>query len=422
MPSANTCSPFVTSAPGKVIVFGEHAVVHGKSAIAAAISLRSYLHVQPVPDTNTVVSLCCPDIGLDHVWNLDDLPLGRFQTVAETPPRALNPDLLAALLPRVHHFSSDERASDMRRVAALSFLYLYSSLMPSQRAGTRYTLRSNIPVGAGLGSSASISVCIAAALLLQNEQVRFPQHRADVDLRSLSLINDWAFVGEMCIHGNPSGVDNTVSSFGRAVVFQRDNYTLPPTIEHLPQFPQLPLLLVNTNVSRSTAVEVAKVGALKERLPDVTTKLLDAIDQVTMTARGLIQTLQDGTYESLGLLININHGLLVALGVSHPRLERIRELVAVADVGYTKLTGAGGGGSAITLLKPSVPTAVSHQLDRQLEAEGFQRYETTLAGHGAGVLRTSNCMFQAFINAKTACELDQVLNLGPEQWQFWQSS
>jgi mevalonate kinase len=104
--------------------------------------------------------------------------------------------------------------------------------------------------------------------------------------------------------------------------------------------------------------------------------------------------------------MSVNHGLLTSLGVSHPKLERLRYLVDQAGVGWTKLTGAGGGGCAITLLKPtSTSTNGTSQLNGeaaheppvdktppmetlldQLEAEGFERYETTLGGDGVGVL------------------------------------
>jgi len=92
----------------------------------------------------------------------------------------------------------------------------------------------------------------------------------------------------------------------------------------------------------------------------------------------------------------VNHGLLVSLGVSHPKLERIRALIDHTGIGWTKLTGAGGGGCAITILKPSSttnsPSDPTHRqdlltdLESKLEAEGFEKFETTLAGDGVGVL------------------------------------
>lgn len=121
--------------------------------------------------------------------------------------------------------------------------------------------------------------------------------------------------------------------------------------------------------------------------------------------------------------MNINHGLLSTLGVSHPRLERLRELIAESGVGWLKLTGAGGGGCAIVLLRPEAKTTDTQaaprvngngnnsgkqersesaadfsaksiissreklqRLQKQLDAEDFATYTTTLGGDGVGVL------------------------------------
>jgi len=195
----------------------------------------------------------------------------------------------------------------------------------------------------------------------------------------------------MCIHGNPSGVDNTVATQGKAVMFQRSDYSKPPNVKPIWNFPELPLLIVDTKQPRSTAFEVAKVGSLKKRHPQITESILNAMDKVSEGAAELIahedfDSDELASLEDLGKLMTINHGLLVALGVSHPRLERIRELVDHEDIGWTKLTGAGGGGCAITLLKPDVSEEKMTPLLNTLNREGFSKYEVTLGCDGVGVL------------------------------------
>jgi mevalonate kinase len=234
----------------------------------------------------------------------------------------------------------------------------------------------------------------------------------------------------MCIHGTPSGLDNTVSCGGKAVLYKRDDNDKAPIVTPLRSFPELPLLLVNTKQSRSTATEVAKVGNLKKAHPLITENILDAIGHVTESAHELLTSpgfdpRSEEALKHLGELVSVNHGLLVALGVSHPKLERIREIIDHTGIGWTKLTGAGGGGCAITILKPqpqvahtnghtngaavhdtssedegdsdsdsSTISAVTKQkyrildgLDVALEKEGFEKFETTLAGDGVGVLQ-----------------------------------
>ncbi|KAI9870649.1 MAG: Mevalonate kinase [Pleopsidium flavum] len=391
---------FMVSAPGKVIVFGEHAVVYGKAAMAAAISLRSYLLVTTLSKSRRTITLRFPDISLDHTWDIDSLPWASFSDPSKKKyyydlVTSLEPGLVEAMQPHLSTISpkSPEDVRKIHKAAASAFLYLFLSLGSQSCPACIYTLRSTLPIGAGLGSSASISVCLSAALLLQIRTLAGPHPDQPQDEAELQIerINRWAFVGEMCIHGNPSGVDNTVSTGGKAVIFKRENYSKPPKVTPLRNFPELPLLLVNSRQPRSTATEVAKVGALKEAHPTVTDSMLDSIGKITESAHELIASPhydQDdpASIQKLGDLINMNHGLLVSLGVSHPKLERIRELVDDTDIGWTKLTGAGGGGCAITLLKPSTPSISLKDLESKLDAEGFERFETTLGGDGVGVL------------------------------------
>ncbi len=371
-----------------------------QAAMAAAISLRSYLLVTALSKSRRTVSLRFPDISLVHTWEIDALPWSVFSHPDKKKlyydlVTSLDPDLVAAIEPHVSNISKGERP-DIRRIhqsSASAFLYLFLSLSSQSTCACIYTLRSTIPIGAGLGSSASISVCLSTALLLQIRALAgpHPDQPGDEAKVQLERINRWAFVAEMCIHGNPSGVDNTVATAGKAVLFRREDYQKPPTVMPIRDFPELPLLLVDTKLSRSTGVEVAKVSNLIKAHPAVSSMLLDSIDKVTQSAHELIaSTPRDGHddrfMQHLGDLIRINHGLLVSLGVSHPRLERIRELVDHAGIGWTKLTGAGGGGCAITMLKPDVDSSTLSTLLSDLGEEDFQIYRTILGGEGVGVL------------------------------------
>ncbi|CAG8950632.1 hypothetical protein HYFRA_00002841 [Hymenoscyphus fraxineus] len=442
---------FMVSAPGKVIVFGEHAVVHGKAAIAAAISLRSYLLVTALSKSKRTISLRFPDIKLEHTWNIDDLPWSTFSHPSKKKHyydlvTELDDDLVAAMKPHIENVSEDS-PEDVRRVhrnSASAFLYLLLSLGNQSFPGCLYTLRSTIPIGAGLGSSASIAVCLAGALLLQIRTLSgpHPDQPADEARVQVERINRWAFVAEMCIHGNPSGVDNTVATQGKAVVFQRHDYSKPPSVKPLWNFPELPLLLVDTKQNKSTAAEVAKVGLLKKEHPEITESILNAIDKVAIGAAELIahddfNNEDEASLASLGKLMTVNHGLLVALGVSHPRLDRIRELVDHEGIGWTKLTGAGGGGCAITLLKPGVHHETLKKLEDKLDEEGFEKFETTLGCDGVGVLWPAVLMNgcddenggeeidqEKFLNADGIEGVEELVGVHGEDgdreaWKFW---
>lgn len=363
--------------------------------------MRSYLHVTTLSKSRRTISLRFPDIDLEHTWNIDDLPWEMFRSPSKKKyyyslVTELDDELVDVLKPFLADISphKPEEARKVHRNAALGFLYLFLSLGSQSFPGCLYTLRSTIPIGAGLGSSASIAVCIAAALLLQLRTLSgpHPDQPPDEALLQIERINRWAFVYEMCIHGNPSGVDNTVATQGKAVMFQRTDYNKPPKVRPLWEFPELPLLLIDTMQAKSTADEVAKVARLREAHPGPVGSILDAIDSVTQSANTLLN--DDGDFDAtdadslrqLGELMNMNHGLLASLGVSHPRLERIRELVDYQGIGWTKLTGAGGGGCSITLLRPDADPASVARLYERLEEEGYRTFKTILGGDGVGVL------------------------------------
>lgn len=386
-----------------------------QAAIAAAISLRSYLLVTTLSKSRRTVTLNFRDVGLYHTWDIDALPWDAFSHPSRKKRyydlvTSLDPELVASLQPLVSPVSpsTPEAEQKIHQVTATMFLYLFLSLGSQSSPGGIYTLRSTIPIGAGLGSSASISVCVATALLIQCRALSgpHPDQLGEEAEKQIERINRWAFVGEMLIHGNPSGVDNTVSSGGKAVLFKRTDYAKPPLVKPLRNFPELPLLLVDTRQPKSTAVEVAKVARLKKTLPAIANPILDAMDQVTESAHNMIESEDFDTEDPeslvrLGELASINHGLLVSLGVSHPKLDRLRQLVDESGAGWAKLTGAGGGGCAFVILKPEAlytgeETPVSQKkpsridalrkLEQGLQTEGFDKYETTLGGDGVGVL------------------------------------
>ncbi|KAI5863938.1 mevalonate kinase [Durotheca rogersii] len=427
---------FMVSVPGKVIVFGEHAAVYGKPAIAAAISLRSYLLVTTLSKSQRTVTLNFRDIGLDHTWKINTLPWDIFRKPSKkrfyySYVDSLDPELLDAVIPYAEAVSKDlpEKRRKMHVRSATAFLYLFLSLGSPESPGFIYTLRSTIPVGAGLGSSASVCVCLSAALLLQIRTLSgpHPDQLPEEGEVQIERINRWAFVGELCLHGDPSGVDNTVSAGGKAAIFQR-NGSGPLSVTPLTKFPKLPLLLVDTRQPRSTVTQVETVKSLNASHPIVAGTILDGIGQITASALKLIASADfdgDGAPEAverLGTLIGINHGFLVSLGVSHPRLERIRELVDYADIGWTKLTGAGGGGCAITLFRPD------------FTAEGFQKYDTILGADGVGVLWPA--IFRSSIDGEASEEIDKekfenavgaqgtehLVGVGAQEnraWKFW---
>ena len=365
--SIMTSHTFATSAPGKVIIFGEHSAVYGKPAVAAsASSMRSYLLVQP--GEQSAVSLHCPDIHLDISWELAQL--NKIESV-HTLGEKLNPRLTSAITTLLE----EQKLPQLQHSAALCFLYLYLSIVPSgDRTPTRFTLRSTLPVGAGLGSSASVSVAVAQACLTLCSSTGISPPLRD-------SVNDWAFVGEMCIHGDPSGIDNAIATHGGALLFAKDSPEPPRRL--VPPCP-IVTVLTYTGIPRSTKTLVAGVRSRYEAEPAIFGPLLDSMGALAL--RGC-KALEEGDLAKVLELVQVCHGQLVSLGVSHPGLEVVRVLTDELQLGQTKLTGAGGGGCSLTLLSAEAQEAQVARFKNELqERYGYKTFETALGGSGCSIV------------------------------------
>ncbi|KAJ2156376.1 Mevalonate kinase [Coemansia sp. RSA 552] len=352
-----TQAPFVVSAPGKVILFGEHAVVYGKQAIAGSLDMRAYALV--TPRTDKQVRLFLPDIDVDVSFATAELPQLQREDLAH--PGDVE-SLCAVSVPE-----------GPGHMAVLTFVYLYGCLV-RQRSGLTVCVRSLLPVGAGLGSSASFNVALSTALL--HVTGRLQDNGASAADRR--LINEWAFQGEQVAHGTPSGIDNSVATYGGFLAYTKGS---EPSVLRSEQ--ALRVLITNTNVPKSTKALVAGVRVLRDKYPAVIDPVLDSIHGIAHTAAELFQSSGD-TETALQDIVRLNHGLLTTLGVSHPSLERIREITA----GYglaSKLTGAGGGGCALTLVPRETSDETVGRVAAELTEEGFQCHHAVVGGHGVAV-------------------------------------
>ncbi|SCU82514.1 LADA_0C05908g1_1 [Lachancea dasiensis] len=378
--------PLLTSAPGKVIIFGEHSAVFNEPAIAASVaSLRTYLLVTEAENAD-IVELDFPDIGLDHKWHVSELSgmpdLGELGPIDHC--KELSTDLNAALEPLLQSLHGS-----LKYHAAYCFLYLYVSLCGA-RSGVKFSVKSSLPIGAGLGSSASIAVCLALAIGKLGGHLSSEAQKLTKD--ELKFVDRWSFIGEKCIHGTPSGIDNAVATYGNAVLFQRQA-NAETRSEQISDFPQIPMILTNTGIPRSTKVLVSGVKDLLTRQPDIAVPIVKSMGIIASRGAQILADLSASNYTELCELVRINHGLLVALGVSHPGLEVIKGLGDSMAIGATKLTGAGGGGCALTILKQDAPEDAITKFKTSLEsAHGYKTYVTGLGGPGCAFIASDQIL------------------------------
>ncbi|KAH3682905.1 hypothetical protein WICPIJ_006120 [Wickerhamomyces pijperi] len=420
-----TDSSFVVSSPGKVIIFGEHSAVY---AIAAAVSLRTYLLVSPSSDAEDIV-LEFPDINLTHTWKRSSLPWEAISKFINQDQPQTTEELIPEVVNELANTLSDMKQA-IHFAAANSFLYLYVNLLKRDTPGMRFTVRSTLPIGAGLGSSASISVCLASAFSIVGGHVSAATLTKDdlsTEGEDSEFIDAWSFMGEKCIHGNPSGIDNAVATHGGAVMFQRTQSSIPSIRTNMRNFPSLKLLLTNTKQPRRTSDLVGNVSRLSTEYPKTTESILNAMDHLTREGYQLMirPSLDEKDKARLRELFEINHGLLVALGVSHPVLEKVRILTDELNIGKTKLTGAGGGGCAITLVNDNVEESLIKSLIEKYSEYGFETYETSLGGKGAAYLaltQQDSVEFNSekFLELTEREEIENAIGVScKDGWRFW---
>jgi len=391
------------TAPAKVILHGEHSVVYGKTALAASVDLRTSLSIKP--SQSDKVELKLPDLGCAYSWSPTDLlslreKLGRDEKGAKEP-RSGSAEELSILRDFLTSSSADSSKAPDQGVVA--FLHLLTSVLPGGGEPSypplEFTVTSAIPLGAGLGSSAALSVCFAAGFLLlaSRSECLTGALGGDADSRTTEAgtvelteaerdcICRWAYTAEQVLHGTPSGIDNSVATHGGVVAYRAG------VMQPLQDLAGLQVLLTNTGVGRNTKALVQGVRERHTSLPGIVQPVLEAMHQVSEAALTTLQECREKQFkgcstqfQTLEGLVDTNHCLLASLGVSHPALERVRTVTQEQGL-HTKLTGAGGGGVAFTLVTPDTPEEKVVAAMVALEGEGMKCYRAGLGGPGVAV-------------------------------------
>jgi hydroxymethylglutaryl-CoA reductase len=279
---------------GKIILLGEHAVVYGSHAIAAPVPLAVRATVQ---DTSSGrVDMLIPRWGVEYRLHRDPAHRDSFQ-------RSLG--------------------------------IIFDTLELTERS-IRIEAFPNVPRAMGLGGSAAMAVAVIRAL---DRHFRLGLDNAQV--------NALAYRCEEVAHGAASGVDNTVATYGKLVLYKRgEQPDEAPTIRELSVATPIPLVIGISGKESLTARSVGNVRNAWQRNPTLYEGIFDQINQLTL--QGVV-AMQKNDLERLGDLMNICHGLLNALRVSSRELEELVQIAREHGALGAKLTGGGGGGSIIAL-------------------------------------------------------------------------
>ena len=311
------------SAPGKVILCGEHAVVYGQPAIAL-----------PLPDVRAQATIEDSSTGSGAILELPDV--GESRRLSEEHPLAT----LARLV--CEHLG----------VATPLDLHI--------------TLRSTVPIASGMGSGAALGAALVKALAAHLGSPLGPE-----------VVARLVYESERFYHGTPSGIDNTVVSYEQAIWFVRGQdqgeARMPPTIAPLQIGAPFALVIGDTGVRAPTHVTVRGVRERREHAPERFDAVFAAIGREVTAIR---EYLAGGKLPELGAALNRNQALLRAIGVSSAELERLIAAALSGGALGAKLSGGGGGGIMLALATVEQHETVARAL---LEA-GAARVTQTLVG------------------------------------------
>ncbi|MDZ7850645.1 MAG: mevalonate kinase [Halodesulfurarchaeum sp.] len=292
-----------SSAPGKVYLFGEHAVVYGEPAVPCAIERRATVTVDERADGRLRVSA--------RDLSLDGFTVEYDGSTEGTPEVDVTEDLVRAAMGYV------DGAIEQARDAA-----------DTPDAGFEVQIESEIPLGAGLGSSAAV---VVATIDAATRALGKPLDRAEIADRAYRVEHEVQ-------DGQASRADTFCSAMGGAVLVEGDDR------EQL-EAPELPFVIGYDGGAGDTGALVSSVRSLRDEYPFAA----NTVESIGDVVEQGLDRLTEGDMRELGRLMNFNHGLLNALGVSSRSLDAMVWAAREAGATGAKLTGAGGGGCIVAL-------------------------------------------------------------------------
>jgi mevalonate kinase len=301
---------------GKVILFGEHFVVHGVPGIVSATDAKTDAEVK-----KTAKSLVINDERKGSKGYAEEKRLQQIESI-------------------------------QRMLKAIG--------MPADTAMSIW-IGGNLPGFSGLGASAASSVAIARAI-----SEEFGLKLSD------EKINEVAYEAEKAYAGNPSGIDNTAATYGGLMMFKKNVKGGPDSVEKLVVKKPVEIVIGSTGKVANTKAMVEGVAERKKANPKKYDLLFKRAEELAMEGR---KALEAGDLKKVGELMNENHTLLQGIEVSSKELDFLVDLARKLGAIGAKLTGGGGGGCMVALTPGK---ELQEKVAKAIEKEGFQVLRTKI--------------------------------------------
>jgi len=300
----------VDSACGKIILLGEHFVVHGSPAIAAIISNKAIVEIEKTKE-------------IAYESNVHG-------TIPSMTTKAIS--------------------------------YVLSAMKIKDKFKVKLT--GDLRTVGGLGSSAAFCVALVKALA-KEYKLKLTKEQ----------INSYAYEGEKAFHGNPSGIDNTMATYGGVMQYTRGKTPQENKFEPVSCGTTLNIVVAITGIYGPTSVMIAKVKEFKDKNPQEFERLSIEMSTIISLAKVAIK---EGELEAIGKLMNENQKLLSIVGVSSKENEKVISILKREGVLGAKITGGGGGGCCIGLAKDAKH---AEKILEKLKKEGFDGFCTQVKGN-----------------------------------------
>lgn len=320
------------SAPAKIILFGEHFVVYGNPAILASINRRITVEVKKGREAGG-------SEGSSRVTIRSEIGSGEFDGSTF----------------RLIDGGQNARAT----LEPIYFAARQALVARRQQAGLEIDIKSDIPYGVGLGSSAA---SLAATIAAVEDMLGKPDRKK---------ICESAIEAERIIHKNSSGADCFVSVYGGLI-----HYSKGEGFKKIEAKAKLFMVIGDTGIKHNTGELVSSVRRLKEANQMAFSGLMAQSKDICNQA---LNALNSGNVDHLGMLMNENQLLLERLGVSHEKTDELIDVARRSGAIGTKITGAGGGGAIIALAESK---ADSERIAAGIKEAGFGAFEIEIDSKG----------------------------------------